>query len=479
MRCAEYARRLAGGALLVLLLAGFPASGSAPPGVSSSAGQPDPLAGVKAAKSGAAEGTARQPLSAATEPEIRVGLAHVRRASLALSGTFALRADGAHSGSSPALPPTWQGTLTAEPHPQDPSRILVHLPGHPPAAVTQLDVVHLGEGEFYFQGVPYRGSVRLLRHGDDVVVVNVLPLESYLMGVVPREMPASWHPEALKAQAVAARTYAWAQRGRFASWGYDLTADARSQVYGGILAERPETTLAVLATKGEILLYAGKPAAAYYSASNGGYTADPREVWGGSVEYLRAEPDPYDASTGAHANWEVRLSPGDLAGWIPEGAEIQDVRIAERGLSGRVVRLEIVTDRGVSVYWRDEVRSVLQAKSTLLDAFLERIGAKMAWVIGDRYRLDRHGQVAITRGGNLANIAAAPVVQGAWERRQLPGGETTLVVRGSGWGHGVGLSQWGAQARAEAGQDYRAILAFYYPGTTIGTIGAAESGAMP
>lgn len=412
---------------------------------------------------GSTEGGQGAPPAPGSTVTIRIGLAHVRRAEVDLSGPFAVQLEG----STGAAPASVQGRVTVEPDPGDSSRLRVHLPGQPAVAAAQVDLVRQGLGEFYYQGVPYRGSVRMLRRGGDVVVINVVSLEEYLWGVLPREMPSNWHREALKAQAVAARTYAVANRGRFEADGYDLTADTRSQVYGGILAEKSATTAAVNETAGLVLRFQGKIISAFYSASNGGYTADPAEVWGGSLGYLRAQPDPYDAGVSPHMNWEVTLSGADLQRIVPDGATILDVAVAERGPSGRVVRLDIITDRGVISHRRDTVRSVLGSKSSLLDVAVLRIGAVQVWVLGAGGKTRGGNLAAVGSSGKAGILTGSVAAQGAGGTAVLGGGDLAVTVRGSGWGHGVGLSQWGAKGRADAGQDFRQILAFYYPGAEL------------
>ena len=137
--------------------------------------------------------------------------------------------------------------------------------------------------------------------------MNVVGLEAYLQGVVPREMPSAWPPEALKAQAVAARSYALATRaGRRA---FDLYADVRSQVYGGVAAEEPATTTAVDATAGQVVLYDGKVATTFFFSTSGGRTASAADAWSGEpVPYLVSVADPYDDASPYH-DWGPLRSP--------------------------------------------------------------------------------------------------------------------------------------------------------------------------
>jgi stage II sporulation protein D len=153
----------------------------------------------------------------------------------------------------------------------------------------------------------YRGSARLIADGRTILVVNRVGLESYLRGVVPSEMPASWPPEALEAQAVIARSYALRGR-RPATSPYDVFADVRSQVYGGLVRELPAATAAVTATKAQVVLSAGEVAQTFFFSTSGGRTASNEEVWGGlPISYLRSVADPHDDLSPYH-DWTARLS---------------------------------------------------------------------------------------------------------------------------------------------------------------------------
>ena len=162
---------------------------------------------------------------------------------------------------------------------------------------------------------PYRGQIAVSVTGQKLDAVNVLGLEQYLQGVVAQEMPSAWPDEALKAQAVAARSYALAHR--LSGKAFDLYADVRSQVYGGIAGEHPRTTAAVQATKGEVLLWEGKPIDALFHSTSGGTTLDAAEVFGKPVPYLVGVDDPHSALSPVHRWGPIAGCRGDA----PQGAE--------------------------------------------------------------------------------------------------------------------------------------------------------------
>ena len=136
----------------------------------------------------------------------------------------------------------------------------------------------------------YRGEFIIENRNGSLVVVNNLPLEEYILGVVPAEMPSKWNTEALKAQAIAARSYAIANRGKRASSGYDLKDTPEDQAYGGASAETAETNSAVIETKGIVITYNQKVIPAYYSASAGGHTRNSGEIWNKDLPFLQVVP---------------------------------------------------------------------------------------------------------------------------------------------------------------------------------------------
>jgi SpoIID/LytB domain protein len=206
-------------------------------------------------------------------------------------------------------------------------------------------------------GAGYRGDL-VVRRG--ISVVDDLPLERYLRGVVPWEMPSHWNADALRAQAVAARTYALATRNP--GWTFDLYADTRDQMYGGIRAEKRSTNLAVGATAGRILTWDGEPARTYYFSTSGGRTESSHDAFrSGVVPYLRSVPDPYDA--GPHHDWTYRFTTGQLARRLGvTGIASIGVRVNGSGRAAAVVLRERLGGR--RTIDGDAFRSALDLPST-------------------------------------------------------------------------------------------------------------------
>ena len=199
-------------------------------------------------------------------------------------------------------------------------------------------------------GRAYRGVLDLRRGSAGVNVINVVNLEQYVRGVVAWESPSHWPLEALKAQAVAARTYAiTTSKG---GDGWDQYADTRSQVYGGISAETPNTDRAVAETSGHVVTYRGVPVVTYFFSTSGGRTEDVENVWAGASRspWLRSVEDPYDSASPRHRWKPVRMTLGQaqrkLSGLVK--GRLRGIQVVERGRSPRIVAADIVGSRGVT-----------------------------------------------------------------------------------------------------------------------------------
>lgn len=270
---------------------------------------------------------------------------------------------------------------------------------------------------------PYRGILEIRRTPSGrLTIINELDLEEYLYGVLKMEVDPLWPVEALKAQAVAARTLAVYNLGRYQSEGYDVRATTDTQVYGGISAEDPRTTAAVDVTRGEILVYQGRPILAVYHSDSGGATESSEYVWGGRYPYLKGVPDPLTSS----APWSVKMDLGAFEARLRRAgknvAGVVSISTGDFTPSGRVGSVRIVSRAGTVALRATELRGLLGAdvmKSTLFTV------------------------------------------------RLLPDEQPAVEFAGRGSGHGVGMSQWGARGQALQGRSYADILRYYYTGVTI------------
>lgn len=305
-------------------------------------------------------------------------------------------------------------------------------------------VVRAGSGRIRVEGISYFGAILLRPAAVGVTAVNLLDLETYLRGVVPLEIGTGRPPqelEAVKAQAVAARTYALRHAGRRADLGFDYYGSVLDQAYGGADAEDAVATRAVTETRGMILTYDGEPIEAYYHSTCGGRTAAMEEAWPDvGRPYLRSVSDArpgggWYCEASSRFRWVETWDEPALLDALTIGLQgraegpvsvVESLEVARRSTSGRVAELVARTDVGEFRVRGDSIRRVLRPEP-----------------------------------GRLLNSTA-------FELRTRGGDRVVgLTVEGSGWGHGIGLCQTGALGRARAGQSYRDILSTYYPGTRL------------
>ncbi len=255
-------------------------------------------------------------------------------------------------------------------------------------------------------GTAYRGALVVTPRAGKLIVVNALRLDTYLRGVVPYEMPVGWSMEAYKAQTVVARSYALARLE--AQPDFDLYADTRSQVYGGIPAERPETNLAVGATAGRALTYHGAVIAAYYFSSSGGWTASAATVWRESVPYLVPVRDPFDSISPYHRWGPLRYTLAGLRRKL-QAPRLQDaLPVADR--TGRVKDVRLVGPRSARLLDGDRFRTLLGLRSTAFSIRVLSVHAPARQTLGTHVTLS-----GFARGlGRLRLERRAP--SGAWQR---------------------------------------------------------------
>ena len=210
----------------------------------------------------------------------------------------------------------------------------------------------------------YRGLLRVVREDGKLMMVNVVPLESYLRGVVPHEVPPSWPIEALKAQACAARAFVLGSRKPNEAW--DVYCDVRSQAYVGVGIEDPSTDRAVRETAGVVPVYGGKPILAVYFSCSGGHTESIQFGWPGSsaIPYLKGVDDPYDTYASLHDWGPLRRTAAEVAKPLGVGGTLRAVYALKRGTSPRIVKAALIGSSGVKFMDGNELRMKLGLKST-------------------------------------------------------------------------------------------------------------------
>lgn len=351
------------------------------------------------------------------EPDLRVGLA-VKQGSVTVSlaggkGTARTEGKGASLAAGQSYDVRWQNGAFLVGREKLRGEILIIRPSDK------------SDGGLALDGRRYRGALELRHRGGGLTAVNIVPVDGYLRSVVPEEMPVDWPAEAIKAQSVAARSFALASRGRHASEGYDLCTTTHCQLYTGTAAEKSASDAAIKATRGEVLTYGGKPIEALFHTDSGGMTENSEDVWGSHVPYLRAAKD----TPAKTMPWTKTISRADLERKLAaKGHDIGKVRsialsplaigraAKDRTASGRVKTMTVKGTKGTATLSGTTWRSLLGLKSTLFDAKLAK---------------------------------------------------DMVTFTGYGSGHGLGISQWGAERMATRGASYADILHHYYTGTKL------------
>jgi stage II sporulation protein D len=324
-------------------------------------------------------------------------------------------------------------------------------------------------------GMDYRGDLEARRYSSsDMTVINVLPLEQYLYGVVPCEIEALSPHEAIKAQAVAARTYTLNNIGKYREIGFDLTNTTYCQVYKGYQKENPAVNNAVDETKGKVVMYNDKMAKVFYFSSSGGRTEDAKNVWGSDYPYLRSVEDKHESGDSWNYSWEVTYS-ADKIKQIMLGSnngigDILSIEITKVSEAGRVTELIIHGTKGRRILTNSATRTVLgqlnsQWYSIHTDADI--------YVINNNSKIERV-QLANKKVITSSGIQTIPMQSSKITILGADGQTNTAstvpinyIFSGRGWGHAVGMSQEGAKGMALAGYKYDDILTYYFQGTQI------------
>lgn len=318
-------------------------------------------------------------------------------------------------------------------------------------------------------GYTYREGMEFQLSGSAVQPINIVGMENYLKGVVPSEMYPSWGKEALKAQAVAARSYFWDKIRQLGS-NYTAKDDTSFQVYHGMKEEQPSTTDAVNETKGMVVSYGGSPISALFHSTNGGYSELNSNVWNGdTTPYYGSKPDPYDAKVPNYKNWEVVYGADQVQQILLQKGvnvgQIQDLQVLSTYASGRIEDLAIVGNQGTVHIGKNSARTDFSLNS----AMYKVNNNQKVWVLtgnGTRQEMIVQGKTVLSSGKNVQSTGDLAVVGADGSTRTLPA-HPTFTFTGSGFGHGVGMSQYGAMEMAKEGKTVQDILSFYYPNTSL------------
>lgn len=352
---------------------------------------------------------------------------------------------------------------------------------------TQTLVVNPGQDDTdktvtWFKGYRYYGDFFYERiDGGNITVSNYLSMDDYVKGILPYEMNASWPLEALKAQAICARTYTLAGTGnRHQNQHFDICNTVCCQVYRGLNRASENSDRAVEETSGIYAWYNGNLAQTYYYASNGGASEDVRNVWGSNsnLPYLCGVLDPYESaieSTISGYHWTVNFTPAQLTERLQSRgyscSTIVDLKVTQYTELGNVFSIVFVDTSGSSFpFTRERARSILGLKSLRFqiggsdtDAvyYVDESGKTLS-DMSDVWTIDGRGETGqLSESSSLYAITASGT-EALSTSNSTPTGE--FVITGTGNGHHIGMSQWGAYAMAKQGMTYDQILKFYFAG---------------
>jgi stage II sporulation protein D len=336
-----------------------------------------------------------------------------------------------------------------------------------------------------YKGKPYRGEiVVLVPPKGGLSVVSLVNLEEYLLGVVPSEMGAGWPAEALKAQAVAARSYAAQNIGKQAAYGYDVDDGTSDQVYGGLKVEDPRSSQSVIATAGQVVKYGANIASAMYHASSGGRTENNEIIYQSvAVPYLRGVEDFDNVPGNRYYSWQYTFTaeeftqklknygydPGAVAGVSAGGTIGFSGRPSRWAVTGSVGQLSIPSQTfRMALSLPSSPRTVTVQQGGMAPASRTYAGDQPVAVIGaDGVVTQRPalGTAVIGAGGATAASGDPLVATNGTTVSQA----AAVTVVGGGYGHAVGMSQWGAYGMAVQNKSYVDILTHYYTGTRVET----------
>ena len=267
----------------------------------------------------------------------------------------------------------------------------------------------------------FSGKLNLFVLDSEILVVNVLGIEKYLSSVVGSEMPTKWPIEALKAQAIASRTYALKQKGNNL---FDIDSTQKNQVYNGLESRTYKTIRAVKSTRSLVLTYKNKLINALFHSSSGGMTENSQDVWKNKYPYLSSVKD-FDKNN-PKFRWQKKISSNELIDLFPKIGGLKNIEILDITSTGRVKNVKLI-----GVYGSDQISGVVLRK---------RLGLKSNFVRFKFFEEELNNKLPSKKG---------------------------LIVFGQGSGHGVGMSQWGAKYLASRGQKAERILKHFYRGVQI------------
>ncbi|MGI6163863.1 MAG: SpoIID/LytB domain-containing protein [Bacillota bacterium] len=436
-------------------------------------------------------------IASGVEPEILVGLTRCSSLSLGVSGDYKVSMPDSHdfqaSGQDKVVLEAREGKIVLSAsstagtawNAQTLGPVLIA-----PSSETDafFSILAHTNSDANLTGRSYRGSAVVIQEGGSLFVANLLDIEKYLWSVVSCEIPSGWPVEALKAQAVASRTYALYKacppngstpvsnrallQTRSLASG-DIKIWATDQIYRGKAYEDPRAIESCILTKGQILTYQKLPVGAYFHADAAGMTEDSRFVWGGAIPYLTGVEEVPHSSP--YSQWEISFDADTVTHKMAQAGlagPVDMITGLEPGVSGRWFGVNLSSANGDLRVKGNEFRLIMDLRSLWFSVF--RHGGNQE----TRGCLNPGLPVSVDNGSSIQSVdlggctivgdgAGAIASNGAFVVSPGHDGPLTFLFHGRGWGHGVGMSQWGARAMAGQGADFSQILMYYYPATNI------------
>lgn len=337
----------------------------------------------------------------------------------------------------------------------------------------------------------YRDYIKLISKNNEILVINHVELENYLYGLVPAEMPVSFHREALKAQAVAARSYTLKNINKHKNEGFNLCDTTHCHVYSGFEYENPITNSVVDETRGILAYYNGEVIDAIYHSTSSGVTEDSASVWGGDFPYLKSVEDNFSKDS-PYSSWTISVGFNEINNKLKSSGinigEFQGVEIVEETSAGRVNKMKIIGTSGEKIISGADFRNLIGASKFKSSSFSVNggissrtsAGNKKVYVIdgnmnsvktvdiNNAYILDNKEKNTVTRSSVTRGISKDRIENiGENQSTSTSTSTTELIIEGKGFGHGVGMSQFGAKKMAELGYTFEQILKYYYTGIDI------------
>ncbi len=324
-------------------------------------------------------------------------------------------------------------------------------------------------GLIYCDSKPYRGYILAeLTQPERLCVINILGTDEYVTSVLGKEMSYSWPIEALKAQAVCARNYVLCRGNAHKGYDFDVCATTHCQVYGGYDSEHENTRRAVSETKGIVAKYNQAPVALYFFATSGGSTENAENVWGNAVGYLKGVDDPYENPNQASKyTWSIQLSREEISAKLKNAGidlgVLKSVTVNKVSATGRVTELTFGGSEKSYTAKLEKCRTLLGLYSQKF-TITPNVAQSVVTTAGAAF-----SPLSVIGEGGVGSPAALKVItaNGIDELALSSENAESYTVNGNGYGHGVGMSQWGARAMAESGFTYDQILHHYFTDITL------------